>query len=59
MKSETLVLNLLDYTTDPDTLDTFTYTLVSGVGNIAGSTYTYTATCTDAGTKTVTVSNGQ
>ncbi len=54
-EGETLVLNLLDYTTDPDTLDTFTYTLVSGVGNIAGSTYTYTATCTDAGTKTVTV----
>jgi peptide/nickel transport system substrate-binding protein len=54
-EGETLTLNLLDYTTDPDTLDTFTYTLISGVGNIAGSTYTYTATYTDAGTKTVTV----
>ena len=54
-EGETLTLNLLDYTTDPDTLDTFTYTLISGVGNIEGSTYTYTATYIDAGTKTVTV----
>ncbi len=54
-EGETLTLDLLDYTADPDTLDTFTYNLISGVGNIEGSTYTYTSPYTDAGTKTVTV----
>jgi len=53
-EGETLTLNLNDYADDPDG-DALTFTLVSGVGNIAGSTYTYTATYTDAGTKTVTV----
>ncbi len=54
-EGETLTLDLLDYTADPDTLDTFTYNLISGVGNIEGPTYTYTSPYTDAGTKTVTV----
>ena len=53
-EGETVTLNLNDYADDPDG-DALTFTLVSGVGNIAGSTYTYTTTYTDAGTKTVTV----
>ncbi|WP_367363439.1 hypothetical protein [Mesotoga sp.] len=54
-EGETLTINLLDYTTDSDALDTFTYTILSGVGNIVGSTYTYSATYTDSGIKTVNI----
>ena len=54
-EGETLTLDLHDYTTDPDATDTFTYTLITGVGSITDNIYTYTATYTDEGTKTVTI----
>jgi len=54
-EGETFTINLLDYTTDSDALDTFTYTILSGVGNIVGSTYTYSATYTDSGIKMVNI----
>jgi hypothetical protein len=40
-EGETLTLNLNDYADDPDE-DDLTFTLVSGVGEITGATYTYT-----------------
>jgi predicted RNA-binding protein with TRAM domain len=47
-KGETLTLSLLNWSNDPDG-DTLTFTLVSGPGNVSGSTYSLDTSAVEAG----------
>ena len=52
--SETLTLDLLDFSSDPDG-DTLSYSIVSGVGTVTGNTYTYSPKVADIGDHPVTI----
>ncbi|MBN2231188.1 MAG: hypothetical protein JW779_16505, partial [Candidatus Thorarchaeota archaeon] len=54
-EGEKLLIDLTGYTTSGNATDTLTYTLISGIGEILGNSYTYLASYTDSGTKNVTI----
>lgn len=54
-EGESLKLDLLDFTSDPDASESFNFQLLEGIGSVSGNTYTYTADYESSGVYSVVI----